>query len=70
MVWEVEEYSPAVGRFLLGLSTQVVKSRTLEICFGVVHGLLEERSELAGLVPPVEEAVNEELEFLHDVPLV
>ena len=57
----MEEYSPAVGRFLLGLCTQVVEGCTLEICPGVVHGLLEERSELAGLVPPVEEAVEEEL---------
>ena len=67
MVCEVEEYPPAMSRFLLGLGPKVVEGRTLEISLGVVHGFLEERSELAGLVAPVQEAVKEELEFLHDV---
>ena len=52
---------------LLGLSTKMVKSCMPKVCFGVVHRLLEERSELARLVAPVKEAVEEELEFLHDV---
>jgi hypothetical protein len=59
-----------VGRLLLGLSPKVVEGRTLEIYLGVVHGLLEERSELARLVAPVKEAVKEELEFFHDVLLI
>ena len=67
MVWEVEEYSAAVGRLFLGLSTKMVKRCTLKICCCVVHGLLEERSEFIGLVASVQKTVEEELEFLHDV---
>ena len=67
MVCEVEEYPLAMSRFLLGLGPKVVEGRTLEISPGIVHGFLEERSELAGLVASVQEAVKEELEFLHDV---
>ena len=67
MVWEVEEYSSAVGRLFLGLGTNVVKRCTLEVYHGVVHGLLEKRSELVRLVAPVQKAVKEELEFRRDV---
>ena len=67
MVWEVEEYSSAVSRLLLGLGAKVVKSCTLEIYLGIVHGLLEKRSELVRLVAPVQKAVKEELEFRRDV---
>jgi len=70
VVWEVEEYSSAMSCLLFGTSTKVVKCCTLEICFGVVYGLLEERSELVWLVASVQEAVKEELEFLHDVLLI
>jgi hypothetical protein len=67
MVWEVEEYSTAVGRFFLGLSTKMFERCTLKICFCIVYGLLEKRSELVGLVASVQKPVKEELEFLHDV---
>ena len=67
MVWEMEEYSSAVSRLFLGLGTKVVKSCTLEIYPGVVHGLLEKRSELVRLVAPVQKAVKEELKLLCDV---
>ena len=67
MVWEVEEYSAAVGRLFLGLSTKMLKCCALKVCFCVVHGLLEGRSELVGLVSSVQKPVKEELEFLHDV---
>jgi hypothetical protein len=67
MVWEVEEYSTAVSHFLLGLSTKTVECCTPKICFGIVHGLLEKRSELVRLVASVQKAVKEELEFLRDV---
>ena len=70
VVWEVEEYSSAVSRLLLGLGTKVVESCTLEIYLGVVHGLLEKRSELVRLVAPVQKAVKEELEFPNDVLLI
>jgi len=36
-------------------------------CLGIVHRLLEEGDELGPLVASVEEAMEEELEFLHDV---
>ena len=67
MVWEVEEYSAAVGRLFLGLSTKMVERCTPKICFCVVHGLLEKKSELVRLVASVQKAVKDELEFLHDV---
>ena len=70
MVWEVEEHSTAVSRFLLGLSTKMVECCTPKICFCVVHGLLEKRSELVRLVASVQKAVKEELEFLRDVLLI
>ena len=70
MVWEVEEYSTAVGHFFLRLSTEVFKRCTLKMSFCIVYGLLEERSELVGLVASVQEPVKEELEFLHDVPFI
>ena len=59
MVWEVEEYLAAVGRLFLGLSTKMVKRCTLHICFCVVYGLLEKRSELVRLVASVQQAVKE-----------
>ena len=67
MVWEVEEYLAAVGCLFLGLSTKMVKRCTPKVCFCVVHGLLEKRSELVRLVASVQKAVKEDLEFLHDV---
>jgi len=67
MVWEVEEHLTAVSRFLLGLSTKMVECCTPKICFCVVHGLLEKRSELVRLTASVQKAVKEELEFLRDV---
>ena len=70
MVWEVEEYSTAVGRFFLRLSTEVFKRCTLNMSFCIVYGSLEERSELVGLVASVQEPVKEELEFLHDIPFI
>jgi hypothetical protein len=36
-------------------------------CLGIVHHLLEEGDDLGRLVASVEEAMEEELEFLHDV---
>ena len=45
----------------------MLKCCALKVCFCVVHGLLEGRSELVGLVSSVQEPVKEELEFLHDV---
>ena len=70
MVWEVEEYLLALSRFLLGLSTKMVKGCTPKICFCVVHRLLEKRCELVFLVAPVQKAVKEEFEFLRDVDLI
>jgi hypothetical protein len=70
MVWEVEEYSTAVGHFFLRLGTEVFERCTLKMSFCIVYGLLEERSQLDGLVASVQESVEEELEFLHDVPFV
>ena len=67
MVWQVEEHSFAMGCLLLGPSTKVVQSRTSKIGLGVVHWLLEEVDQLARLVASIEEAMEEELEFLHDV---
>ncbi len=67
MVWEVEEHSTAVSRFFLGLSTKMVECCTPKICFCVVNGLLEKRSELVNLVAYVQKVVKEELEFLRDV---
>ena len=60
----------AVSRFLLGLSTKMVECCAPKVCLCVVHGLLEKRSELVRLVAPVQKAVKEELEFLHDVLLI
>ena len=70
MVWEVEEYSTAVGHFFLGLSTEVFKCCTLKIPFCIVYGLLEKRGELVGLVASIQKPVKEELEFFHDVPFI
>jgi hypothetical protein len=39
----------------------------LKICYCIVYGLLEKRSEFVGLVASVQKPVKEELEFLHDV---
>ncbi len=41
MVWEVEEYSTAVGHFFLRLSTEVFERCTLKMSFCIVYGLLE-----------------------------
>ena len=70
MVWEVEEYSTAVGYFFLRLSAEVFERCTLKGSFCIVYGLMEERSELVGLVSSVQEPMKEELEFLRDVPFI
>ncbi len=67
MVWQVEEHSFAMGCLLLGPSTKVVQGHTLKIGLGIVHCLLEEVDQLAHLVASIEKAMEEELEFLHDV---
>ena len=61
MVWEVEEYSAAVGRLFLGLSKKMVERCTPKVCFCFVHGLLEKRSELVRLVASVQKVVKEDL---------
>ncbi len=38
-----------------------------KVRLGIVHTLLEEGDELGCLVASVEEAMEEELEFLHDI---
>jgi len=38
-----------------------------KVRLGIVHFLLEEGDELGRLVASVEEAMEEELEFLHDI---
>jgi hypothetical protein len=67
MEWEMKEYSAAVGRLFLGLSTKMFKCCTMKICRCIIYGLLEERSELVRLVASVQKAMKEELEFLHYV---
>ena len=66
MVWEVEEYLAAVDRLFLGFSTKMLQRFTLKICLCIVYSVLEERSELVGLVASVQKSVIEEFEFLHD----
>ena len=41
----------------------MLKRCSLKICFCIVNGLLEERSEMTGLVASVQKSVEEELEF-------
>ena len=67
VVWQVEEHLFAMGCLLLGPSTKVVQGRTSKIRLGVVHCLLGEVDQLAPQVASIEEAMEEELEFLHDV---
>ena len=67
VVWQVEEHLFAMGFLLLRPSTKVVQGRTLKIGLGIVHCLLEEVNQLALLVASIEEAMEEEVEFLHDV---
>jgi hypothetical protein len=45
----------------------VVQGCASKVRLGIVHSLLEEGDELGRLVASVEEAMEEELEFLHDI---
>ena len=45
----------------------MVQGCALKVRLGIVHSLLEEGDELGRLVASVEEAMEEELEFLHDI---
>ena len=45
----------------------MVQGCALKVHLGIVHSLLEEGDELGHLVASVEEAMEEELEFLHDI---
>jgi hypothetical protein len=45
----------------------VVQGCASKVRLGIVHTLLEEGGELGRLVASVEEAMEEELEFLHDI---
>jgi hypothetical protein len=45
----------------------VVQGCASKVRLGIVHSLLEEGDELGHLVASVKEAMEEELEFLHDI---
>ncbi len=46
------------------------KRCALKVCLCVVNGLLEQRSEMIGLVSSVQQSVEEELEFLFYVSCI